>query len=794
MEDWALEEAQTDPRQFIEDEAAFTNSEGEEISELGEYENEEEVSSSAPPSRSDHLPSSPTTGEGSGTARTRYKRFFSRQERVQMRSMPSRKKRVRVSSEPLYAPVVAPAPPSPSLPVDISGPLTPEILRDMKLQDFESLLQEKGHEEIISIVHALTPLSNVQQPQLSTTLIDREMTKWFPAHLGTSVMDIESQFTLYKLMYLKLLIFAQESPIWQGDEKKDTEQLFSICIERIRLLAKRRQNDARTYQTFSSVFRSKYSLIPRSSMDKMTDEMTDFQKTLDIVSFNLHQDKLRIRNGTLYCPIFEDGHFRGTYKRYKTLQKYVCGLARTPLCELQPFLVATPKMPENVINNLIDGMNCGLLPEYDPHPRIITFKNGWWDGRYAKPKFYYWHERKLDDVAIQYFSEECHILPEVFDTPFFKDDLSFYEREETPDEDIDPEQYDWYTHIPTPAIDSIFDLQIMTEDEAKQLGQDIPKSARCDDAGDVKRFIYAMLGRMFFEIGEYDNLQKFLFFEGESGTGKSTILNLFSKIFSQDFIFNLSSNTEKQFGLYNAVGKRIIIMPEVTKDFAMPLAEFLSLVSGEWMSAAVKHKRRTVDLKPRAHILGAGNNFRAFPDHRGAIKRRLIPVMFTVNPSPPNPSLSRHCESELPMFMMKCITAYFAFLEWRQDRGLNSKDFDSICPEYFRRCAKVFAGEVDPLQQFLDEGPFQLDPEGAYPLKDFQERFREFCKLHRLKCPTWHHSLYTNPFKERGLTISDRKRRKRDYGDRRRLKCILGLTLSEPAFDAPDDDNGPAFV
>jgi len=792
MEDWALEEAQMDPRQFFEEEAAHSgNEEEEEEIEDGfdEYE-EDETSSSTLISQSQSQSQSQSSQSQrpiGSVVQTRYKRFFSRRERDQMRATSSSRKRVRVAPDVVISPPVPIPAPIPA-PVVVPERLTPEILREMKLQDFELFLQEQGHEEIITILHALTPLSNVQQPHLSTTCIERECTKWFPAHLGTSVMDIESQFTLYKLMYLKLLIFAQESPMWRDDEKKnEAEQLFSICIERIRIIAKRRQNDARMYQTFSSVFRSKYSLIPRSSLDKMTDEMTDFQKTLDIVSFNLHQDKLRIRNGTLYCPIFEDGHFRGTYARYKTLQKYVSGLARTPLCELQPFLVATPKMPENVINNLIDGMNCGLLPEYDPHPRIITFKNGWWDGRQAPPKFYQWHEQKLDDVAIKYFSEDCHILPEVFETPFFKDDLSFYERKETDEEDIDPEQYDWYIHIPTPAIDSIFDLQIMTDEEAARSGQDIPKSARCEDAEDVKRFIYAMLGRMFFEIGECDNLQKFMFFEGESGTGKSTILNLFSKIFSQDFIFNLSSNTEKQFGLYNAVGKRIIIMPEVTKDFAMPLAEFLSLVSGEWMSAAVKHKRRTVDLKPRAHILGAGNNFRAFPDHRGAIKRRLIPVMFTVNPSPPNPSLSRHCESELPMFIMKCITAYFAFLEWRQDRGLNSKDFDSICPEYFRACAKVFSGEVDPLQQFLDEGPFQLDPEGLYPLKEFQEKFREFCRLRRMKQKTWHHSLYTNPFKERNLTLTSRIR----YGNGLRGKCIKGLTSNEPSLD---DDDGPSFV
>jgi hypothetical protein len=110
--------------------------------------------------------------------------------------------------------------------------------------------------------------------------------------------------------------------------------------------------------------------------------------------------------------------------------------------------------------------------------------------------------------------------------------------------------------IPTPYLDKILTDQDM-------------------DA-DTRAFVYCFMGRMIFEVGEYDNWQCMPYYMGAAGTGKSTLIgDVVIKFYDDaDQVYCMGNNVERKFGMQNALTeqstlKLLVAMPEVKQDLQL---------------------------------------------------------------------------------------------------------------------------------------------------------------------------------------------------------------------------------
>ena len=107
--------------------------------------------------------------------------------------------------------------------------------------------------------------------------------------------------------------------------------------------------------------------------------------------------------------------------------------------------------------------------------------------------------------------------------------------------------------------------------------------ARPQEMGrEVSRWMYVMIGRLIYEVGELDGWQVLPFLKGAASSGKSTILTRVCRnLYDQADVGTLSNNIERKFGLSALADKLLFIGPEIKADIQLEQAEFQSIVSGE---------------------------------------------------------------------------------------------------------------------------------------------------------------------------------------------------------------------
>ena len=264
----------------------------------------------------------------------------------------------------------------------------------------------------------------------------------------------------------------------------------------------------------------------------------------------------------------------------------------------------------------------------------------------------------------------------------------------------------WY-EIPTPCLQSILDYQGFTEE--------------------VSKWVYCMLGRMCFNVGDMDNWQVLLFLQGVARSGKSTITKLIAQFYAPEDIRTLSNNIERQFGLQSIYDGFLFIAPEIKKDIKLEQAEFQSMVSGESVSVARKfEKAKSIDwITPG---LMAGNETPEWKDNAGSIMRRLFTLKFENQVEEADCNLDAKLKAEIPALLYKCVKAY---LQYSQLYG--SRDIWNVVPNYFKDVQIDINKETNPLLHFLEEGGLTFDPKSECSFEDFSSDFRTHVGLYNLR-------------------------------------------------------------
>lgn len=379
------------------------------------------------------------------------------------------------------------------------------------------------------------------------------------------------------------------------------------------------------------------------------------------------------------------------------------------------------------------------FPELQVNRHWFAFQNGIYDTQ----------------EQLFYAYSEVHLLPQPLGKSFaclnLFDDVMFNEK--ILEADVDNLQK--IMDIPTPVFDSIFEHQKMERD--------------------VIKWIYVFFGRMFYALHDWDKWQVVPFLKGVAGTGKSTLGNLLLRIFPQEFVGNLSSNVEKQFGLDTLADKFIWICLEVKSNFQLPLNDLQSVISGELVQVARKFKdARTIKWGSAGMMFG--NEVPPWKDIAGALMRRFVLFMFEqkVDEAIINSNLLEDLHRELGTIIPKVTMVYR-----RVALEGGSKDVWHLLPEYFKLSRRKFLTSTSPIATFLDETTRFVKEQGEYvPLQEFSTHFLEWMRQNRPadRLVNVTPEVYSHPFQVHGLTVQ--KAERIWEGRRTTAEFVMGLKLN----------------
>ena len=294
--------------------------------------------------------------------------------------------------------------------------------------------------------------------------------------------------------------------------------------------------------------------------------------------------------------------------------------------------------------------------------------------------------------------------------------------------DVDFCEYPSWDVVPTPAVDKVLN------------DQKIPLEAQ--------RVVWAMLGRILYEVGELDDWQVVCWMLGKANTGKSTLSKIVPLFYREEDVAILSNNVEQQFGLQGIFDKLAYIAPEVGKTFQLPQTQWQSMISGEGMSVAQKFKvAETTTWKVPG--LFAGNEMPSWVDNSSSVVRRIVMVSFNETISKVDGDISKRFKMEIAQIINKANQAYHLMLKEYGSSGIWEK-----LPVYFKEAQSRLKAKTHPLYNFLqNKDSVIIDPESYTSLEHFRTVFRNYVQKCNLRSVAWIEEMYSVPFEDYKITI-----------------------------------------
>ena len=333
--------------------------------------------------------------------------------------------------------------------------------------------------------------------------------------------------------------------------------------------------------------------------------------------------------------------------------------------------------------NVVDYLdNCcdSELPVLKPSRHVFSFKNG-----------IYFADT---DTFVRYGTKEHEEIPShVIASKFFSLEVA----DEIAVCCEDP------MDIPTPNLQSILDFQDMSRE--------------------TSFWMYAMMGRLLYNVGERDGWQVIPFLKGAGSTGKSTILTqVCQKFYEVEDIGVLSNNIEKKFGLSALIDKLMFIGPEIKRDIQLEQAEFQSLVSGEPVQVAVKF-REAQSVQWTVPGILAGNQIPGWTDNSGSINRRLLMFEFPNTVTNGDMCLGEKLQKELGAILIKSNRCYLKAVQMYKHRNIWT-----VLPQSLLDAKNELSENVNSIVNFLRSGELDFDKTYYIPYERFAQAYDDYVK------------------------------------------------------------------
>jgi hypothetical protein len=434
-----------------------------------------------------------------------------------------------------------------------------------------------------------------------------------------------------------------------------------------------------------------------------------FQNLLLYLLDSIYTTGLQRYGDSLYEKIYYKSYFTHAWKEKLSIKKFI--YEKTEVCQDYRQWHNLTSNASNIKNatDFLENCRDPRISDLKKDRHVFAFRNGIYNckekvnGDYTDHFYEYGADLtkslNLDIVACKFF------------------DCNFNNFDE-----ID----DWYD-IPTEHFQSILSYQDFDEE--------------------VSRWIYVLIGRLLFELGELDNWQIALFLEGIAGSGKSTITKIVKKFYETCDVGVLSNNIEKTFGLSSLKDKLLFLAPEIKGDLKLEQSEFQLLIEGGDMQLPVKYKESHY-IEWKIPGLFAGNEPPNYTDNSGSISRRLVVAKFHKKVNLKDPDLDLKLNKELPSILKKAACAYLSAVNKYQ-----GQDFWTSLPEYFRNTQRDMAQNTHSLEHYINSGKVVLGENHYVRETLFVQAFNDHCKECRLERHKFTTDYYLGVFGNYNITV-----------------------------------------
>ena len=262
----------------------------------------------------------------------------------------------------------------------------------------------------------------------------------------------------------------------------------------------------------------------------------------------------------------------------------------------------------------------------------------------------------------------------------------------------------------------------------------------------VIRWIFAFIGRMFYNVNEVDKWQVMFLIIGLAGTGKSIIMAVICAFFSRAIIGIVDDKVEFNFPLQAVWHCEVMLGLDLGRQFGhtFPQTVLQQCITGERIHAAIKgHAPKDVDPWI-AHFFAVCNNWPDWRTNGGAMSRRVPTTRFDEYVQETNTLLLEEIlREELPRIMAKSVLMYHAkVFECGIRAVINALPFE------FRQEQERFSMQDDPVAAFIVNGDdCEMDPNATTGVREFRIRFQQFCQSEGIKKRRFDVDLWKRAFK-----------------------------------------------
>jgi hypothetical protein len=378
----------------------------------------------------------------------------------------------------------------------------------------------------------------------------------------------------------------------------------------------------------------------------------------------------------LYLPVIVDGHRTHAWREDCSIKEFISASTCKELNFDMWRKVNTFRNKSCCIDYLAECQDTEL-PVLKKDRTVFAFRNG----------IYFAGEDKFVD----YGSEKHAVVSEdVIAAKYFDLEIEASIVGHHPDA---PES------MATPVLQSIMDFQKMSPETCF--------------------WLYAMIGRLIYNVGDRDSWQVIPFLKGAASTGKSTIINyVCCELFEKSDVGVMSNNIEGKFGLWPLVDKLLFAGPEIKQDFRLEQAEFQSIVSGEAVQVAVKHSEaRTVHHWTTPGIM-AGNQLPGYTDHSNSISRRILIFDFPRMVSNGDMFLKDKLKAEMGSIIVKANRCYRKAVRMHGKTSI----WEAV-PQAMKDSRTTMKENVNSIVSFLNSNILVFSEDAYMPVVDFISRY-----------------------------------------------------------------------
>lgn len=251
---------------------------------------------------------------------------------------------------------------------------------------------------------------------------------------------------------------------------------------------------------------------------------------------------------------------------------------------------------------------------------------------------------------------------------------------------------------------------------------------------------------------------------GPTDSGKSTFLNVVTELFGRENVAHQSVQrlANNKFATSNLVGKLANVRNDLDASLVKYTGRFKELTAGDPIPAEEKYKA-AYEFRPTQKYLFAANRAPRVENADDAFYRRWFHVEFpyTVPEADQNPDLEDELNEELPGILNWALKGYRRLIE-----------NDGFTNEYTTDEKREFwTANGDPIQQFVEHGPFERDPDATVPKDEVYHRYCNWCDERDL-------SAKDKATFGRKLSQKYEIEHPRPEIDGKRVRCYKGLRLS----------------